>query len=138
MNENAKQAKVAKVLTQYKVILNVGARDGINVGDDFIIYRIGDEVQDPDTGESLGVYEEIIGRGTVTHLQDAISTLESSDVKQSGRKVIKRYRPADQIVGLASLFSNSPTEEIIEEPEGEAKPFSYARVGDYAKIIPDW
>lgn len=138
MSDPIKQPKVAKVLTQYKVLLNVGIRDGFELGDDFLIYRVGEEVLDPDTGESLGAYEEVIGRGTITHIQDAMCTLESSDVKNSGRKVIKKYKPASQLAPfsqLAGLFSDSTTEEIIEEGENITRPFSYAQVGDYAKLL---
>ncbi|WP_439559902.1 hypothetical protein [Roseinatronobacter sp.] len=134
MNEVVKQPKVARVIDQYKVVLNVGACDGIELGDDFIIYRIGDEVNDPDTGESLGAYEEVIGRGTVTHVQKSMCTLESSDVKQSGRKVIKKFNPSRNVsFALAGLLGNVASEEIIEEGENQKRPFSHAAVGDYAK-----
>lgn len=122
--------KVASVISQYRVVLNVGTDDGVQLGDDFILYRITDEIFDPDTGESLGEYEEVIGRGTVTHAQQRICTLESSETKDTGRKVIKRYRSNS----YASLFASlSPSEVVEEEPERQARPFSHAQVGDYAR-----
>jgi hypothetical protein len=132
-----KQAKVAKVVDPFVVVLTVGKSDGVDVGDDFIIYRVGDEIFDPDTGESLGDYEQIVGRGTVTHVQDKICTLESSEVKSSGRKVIRKFSQVNSLSGLLALNAaiGRPSEEIVEEPEKVLRPFSHAEVGDFAKRL---
>ncbi|KYC34466.1 hypothetical protein WA1_51670 [Scytonema hofmannii PCC 7110] len=133
---NSKQAKVAKVVNIYSVVLNVGSNNGVEIGDDYIIYRIGDEILDPDTGESLGEYEKIIGRGTITHVQDKISTLESSEIKDSGRKVIRKFtRTGTSAIWALSNALGSPSEEVIEEPEKIMRPFSNAEIGDHAKRV---
>lgn len=130
---NRKQVKVAKVINQFMVVINAGLVDGVSVGDDYILYRIGEQITDPDTGEALGEYEQIIGRGTITHVQDRISTLESSEIKSSGRKVIKKYRQTPSVWASLALAQGNPSEEVIEEPEKIAQPFSHAEVGDYAR-----
>ena len=43
------------------VIINSGSEAGIKVGDTFVIYRLGEDMKDPDTGESLGAEEKKIG-----------------------------------------------------------------------------
>lgn len=44
-----------------KIIINGGAEDGLKVGDRLMIYRAGEELIDPDTGESLGSEESKVG-----------------------------------------------------------------------------
>lgn len=133
---NDKQVKVAKVINMYTVVLNIGSDDGAQFGDDFIVYRLGEDIIDPDTKESLGAYEQIIGRGTVTHIQKRICTLESSEIKDSGKKVIRKYNPEARNA-LSFLAIANPlmatSEEIIEEPEKSIRPFRDAQIGDYAK-----
>lgn len=126
-----KHAKVAAVISKFKVALNIGKDDGVEVGQDFIIYRQGDIVRDPDSGENLGIFEEVVGRGVVTYVQDRISTLESSEILEGGRKVIRKSLPG--ISGLSGLFVPT-TEEVMQEPD-QIKPFQNAMVGDMAKRI---
>jgi hypothetical protein len=123
-----KQAKVAKVIDEFKVVLNVGTDDGIEANQDFIIYRQGDDITDPDTGESLGTFEEVIGRGVITYVQDRIATLESSDILEGGRKVVRK---ANRFTGIIGMFSPD-TEEVFEMPD-KTKPFKNARIGDLVK-----
>ena len=44
------------------VFLNVGAEAGVSEGDEFDVYRVGDVIKDPDTGEVLGADEKRVGR----------------------------------------------------------------------------
>ena len=133
-----KQPRVAKVLDAYKVILNVGARDGVEIDDEFVLYRIGEDVIDPETDESLGAYEELLGHGRITHVQEAISTLESTDVRTSARKVIRKFSPSaslSALVGLAGVGYGAPSEEIIENGEDEVRPFRNVQVGIFARMV---
>lgn len=124
-----KNIKVAQVVDEYTVVMTAGSQDGISVGDDFILYRLGDEVLDPDTLEPLGVFEEVIGRGAVTHVQERISTLKASEIAEGGRKIIRRSS------GIMSLVQGlRDMEEIIEQPD-RVKPFRHAKVGDFAKAV---
>ncbi len=43
------------------VIINSGSEAGVKVGDRFVIYRLGADMKDPDTGESLGAEETQVG-----------------------------------------------------------------------------
>ncbi|MBZ9854906.1 hypothetical protein LB566_13940 [Mesorhizobium sp. CA13] len=125
-----KQAKVAKVINEYKVVLNIGQEDGVKMHEDFILYRQGEEITDPDSGEKLGVFEEVIGRGIITYVQERIATLESSEMREGGRKVIRK---SSSLSSLQGLFAPT-TEEVVEMPD-QTKPFQRAMVGDLAKRI---
>ena len=68
---------VAKILGKRKVVLNKGSHDGISEGDEFLVFTLGEEIHDPKTGESLGILEEIKGKGKVVHAQDHICTIQT-------------------------------------------------------------
>jgi len=56
-----------------KVWINLGATAGVNVGDEFIVLRKGEELIDPDTGLSLGAEEETVGKIIITEVQAKFS-----------------------------------------------------------------
>jgi curli biogenesis system outer membrane secretion channel CsgG len=58
--------KVLKVNTDGTVIMKPGSEAGVEVGTEFLVFRPGDEIKDPDTGLSLGNEEKQIGRVKVT------------------------------------------------------------------------
>lgn len=60
-----KSGKIAKVEGS-TVWINLGSANGINVGDTFAVYELGEPIKDPDSGEILGQDEKKIGRIRVT------------------------------------------------------------------------
>jgi hypothetical protein len=52
------------------VVINHGSRQGVKVGDQFVVFGIGPHIADPDTGEDLGILERVRGRGEVVHVQE--------------------------------------------------------------------
>ncbi|HPC83701.1 MAG TPA: CsgG/HfaB family protein [Thermoanaerobaculaceae bacterium] len=60
-----KSGKIAKV-EGATVWINLGSANGINVGDTFTVYELGEPIKDPDSGEVLGQDEKKIGRIRVT------------------------------------------------------------------------
>ena len=121
--------RIAHVVDDYTVVLNVGAANGIEIGQTFLIFGLGAEIQDPTTKESLGRLELVRGRGRVKHLQDRLCTITSIETfaTDRGRKVIKR-QGGFSVLGMG-------TEEIIENPSTEQKEFNAPEIGDYAKKI---
>tara|TARA_R110001592_G_scaffold167023_3_gene402311 strand:- start:1796 stop:2218 length:423 start_codon:yes stop_codon:yes gene_type:complete len=130
-------ASVAKVIDEFTVVINRGRGDGIAVGSRFLIFGIGDEIIDPETGKSLGQLELVKGIGTVTHVQDAMSTLQSSKTKKPAPVVrtTTKKNPYGSI-GIASLLGGM-SEETQEEHTGEpiSLPFNDPQVGDRARPI---
>ena len=81
--------KIAKV-EGGSVFLNVGAEAGVKEGDTFDVYRVGNVIKDPDTGEVLGSDETKVGRVKITKVMGArLST--ASVVSGSG------FKPGDMI-----------------------------------------
>ena len=51
----------------YDDFINAGSEAGVQVGDEFVVYRAGEELIDPDTGISLGTVDSKIGVIKVTN-----------------------------------------------------------------------
>jgi curli biogenesis system outer membrane secretion channel CsgG len=49
--------------------VNAGSEAGVKEGDEFGVYRVGEQIKDPDTGEVLGVNEMKVGRVKITSVR---------------------------------------------------------------------
>ena len=67
------EGKVAKILDDKTLVLNVGRAAGVTQGTVFCIYAPVDDVTDPDTGESLGAWEAVKGYVQATHPQERLT-----------------------------------------------------------------
>src|SRR5262249_49633361 len=54
--------------------ISVGQRDGVVAGVELMVYREGEELKHPKTGEVLGRTEKAVGRLTITDVAEAYST----------------------------------------------------------------
>ena len=73
----SKEAKVVKVLSPNEIVVNLGSADGVDSTSRFLVFTLGGELKDPDTGESLGVLEIVRGRGEAKHVQERLTTVRS-------------------------------------------------------------
>lgn len=111
------------------VVINLGRDHGVTEGDKFLIYRYGEEVKDPDTGESLGKVEIVLGRGVVKHIQQSMTTL----VPRTKKRSITKINPG--ISGLPGLMGTPfGKSEVIEQTE-EPEPFDPIYVGDLVRVL---
>ena len=126
------EPRVASVLSEWRVVINKGSDDGVESNDRFLIYGLGDEIIDPETGQSLGALEIVRGRAKVVHLQARLTTLESIMVKNvpGVRKTIKRTNSLT--MNLAGLGGR---EEIEDGPRTEDVPLEDPNIGDFARPI---
>lgn len=51
--------KVVKIINEYRIVVNAGAKDGIKSGDILEVFVVGQMVNDPDTNEELGTLDFI-------------------------------------------------------------------------------
>lgn len=65
--------KVVKRMSNGQVIINRGQDGGLKKGDILSVFSAGEELIDPDTGESLGSSEEYIGEVKVTRINPKIT-----------------------------------------------------------------
>lgn len=130
-----KAIRVAGIIDEYRVVLNVGRKDGVRTDDTFLIYGVGGDIEDPETGENLGVLELIRGRGRIEHLQDAICTIKSTMKRQvpGHKKLYRRERSGG--MGALSILGYPNVEEVEEGARSVDEPFDGAQLGDYARKI---
>ncbi len=65
-----------------QVYINSGRADGEKVGHVYGVYRVGEEMTDPDTGESLGSEEEKVGTAKVVKVNPKYSIAETKAAVQ--------------------------------------------------------
>ncbi len=127
------EAKVVKIVDDFKLAINKGSDDGITKNDIFIIFEKGEELFDPETNESLGFLEIPKLKMRVFNIQDRLTLLESMETqtitdrkikktikKQSNGKndVYRRIAAVGTVAGLLGL-DDDETETIIEEEPKE-------------------
>lgn len=106
--------KVVKVIDNCNIVINRGHRDGVTKDTRFLVYRLGEELFDPDTYESLGFLELVSGEGKPGHIQEHMTTLHTAKTFVRKTKTVKKSSP------YASIFSG--TEETYD-PEVTDVPF---------------
>ena len=131
-----KKIRVVEVLDEYRIVINRGSDDGIKDGYRFIIYDLGNEIFDPDTGESLGRIENVQGIGKVTHLQPKIATLTSDQYIQDKPTVTTKRTSSDTTQHYTGLQLPKTTTEEIAVPPLRKVSFAPGIIGALAKYIP--
>lgn len=128
MNEQKEEmmiARVAKVVDNFRLVINKGAVDHVGIGDVFLIYEQIEDITDPVDDTFLGPIEVIKGRGKVIHTQERVALLESFF-----RGPARWKKPRRTFIGS---FGIQPVEN--EEMLGDLEPFKAPRRGDYAKQV---
>ena len=81
------EGKIARILDEYNVVINVGRRHGVREGMPFVIFATSEnEVKDPDTGEVLGRLETVKGYVSAVHVQDGLSICAIQPLTKGGVK----------------------------------------------------
>ncbi len=70
-------AKIAKV-DGGQIFVNAGSEAGLKEGTEFDVYRVGDIIKDPDTGEILGANETKVGRVKIVTIRGARLSLATA------------------------------------------------------------
>ncbi len=102
-----KEGIVISEINETDVVINLGKRDGINKGDVFLLYNIGEELFDPETNENLGALEIVCGEGKVIHLQEKMATLQSNRYEVLSSKVVT----TNENNGWSKVFGGTQKEE---------------------------
>jgi curli biogenesis system outer membrane secretion channel CsgG len=84
----ASAVKIIKI-TGNQLYINSGGADGEKVGRTYSIYRTGEEMTDPDTGESLGSEEEKIGTAKVVKVTPKYSIAETKNLSVNKTDILR-------------------------------------------------
>lgn len=78
----AVEGKVAKILNGGEIVINRGRNDGVRVGMAFEVFAPeGEEVWDPDTGETLGTVEDVKAKAEVTEVKERFAVARLYEVQ---------------------------------------------------------
>jgi curli biogenesis system outer membrane secretion channel CsgG len=76
------EGKIIKVEGD-KAWINMGTMSGLQVGDKFEIYNVGEALVDPDTGQVLGVDETMTGSGEIVEVKERFSIMAFTGTAQA-------------------------------------------------------
>lgn len=127
-------AKVVHVQDNYTVVINAGSLRDVKPGKRFLLVGLGEVIVDPDTNEELERLEVVRGTGVVTHVQDKIATLRSSEYDKSPEeKEIKKVTSRGGFAILAGVPQDTVT-ETVKPGEPILREFRGVQVGDFAIV----
>ena len=116
------RGKIARVLNSREVAINKGADDGVEIGMIFkILSTKGSEIQDPDTGETLGSVDMAKTSVKVTSVQERIAVASTYRTRRvnvggSGLSSIRLFEPPKWETRLETLkIDKAAVEELSEE-----------------------
>ncbi len=124
--------KVIRIFDESTLLVNIGNKEGFKVGNRVFVVEKGDEITDPDTGESLGVLEMVKAELVAADVQERISILKtalSRDVDANLPLSARMVRASVRYEGALGKMSIAPG-----EISGLPSP-SPVRVGDTVRRI---
>jgi len=111
MNIERMEGKVAKILGEYSIVINVGRDNGVVNGMVFVVFvQSDDEIKDPDSGKVLGKLEHVKDYIFVSHVQDKFSTCIAGEKEASSRE--------DESHGAQTLSGAMMAESMTARPKG--------------------
>ena len=111
-------ARIAKILEGGRLVINRGAEHGVTAGAAYLVYQQGDEIHDPETGDSLGHLEIVKGRAVVTQVQAKLSVLSLE-----GKAPERQLTLSEMMATLSGTGEDEDDHEILVE------------VGDFARLL---
>jgi len=99
------EGRVAEIKDQYQIVINKGTEHGVENGMRFVIYEIGDELTDPDTGNSLGKIEYAKAKVKVTYVREKYAIAET-------------YETENRLIGLTLLAGERKKLPLSDEDKG--------------------
>jgi Flagellar assembly protein T, C-terminal domain len=143
----AVEGKVAKVLGNNEIVINRGRSEGVRQGMLFEIFALeGEEVWDPDTGETLGTVEDIKAHAEVSEVKErlAVARLQNArdtfgamnlgEMQENLQRIIGQMFGEDvRIQGFGSTPAADPDLESMFG--GPLQDLSKVQVGDAVREI---
>ena len=106
--------KIAKILSEKALIINLGTKDEVDINDIIHIIHIGEEVSDPDNEKkSLGNLEYVKAILRVTHTQETMSTCAPFTLPEKQDAMSSLYRTVSSDMARVAM-EKSPYGENSE------------------------
>lgn len=111
-------------LTDYfRLLINVGDADDVKIGERVLVFSLGQQMNDPETNESLGHFEVVRGYGRVTSVQTRMSVIDSSKTK-----TVQYQKPQN----INSVIMGTQIEYGQRE---DPAPFTKPQIGDLIRFV---
>ena len=95
------EGKIAKIIDEQHVIVNVGKSHGVKQDMGFTVFALGDVVADPESGEPLERWELPKGRIVAMHVQEKISICMSEPQKKEAKQDVD---PSTQVLSADMIY----------------------------------
>jgi hypothetical protein len=69
------------------VMIDLGAEQGLAAGDTFVLFRRGEEILHPRSGERIGWQKDVLGRIRLVTTEESLATGELTHVKERGIEI---------------------------------------------------
>ena len=127
------RGKVARVLNEREIAINIGAAHGVDVGMYFDVMDACEDIRDPDTDEVLGSIERPRVRVKITYVQDKLavaSTYKSKQINIGGvslypglgyGRIARALMPPNWVTKYESLKKSGDTPDILDEDDSSVK-----------------
>ena len=144
----AVEGKVAKILGDNEIVINRGRNEGVRPGMVFEVFAPeGEEVWDPDTGETLGTVEDVKAHAEVTEVKDRLAVARLQNTRAPfgamnlGEMQENLQRIFGQMFGEDVRIQGFGTPSSGDDPDlesmfgGPLEDLSKVQVGDAVKEI---
>ncbi len=108
------EGKVAAIIDDTTLVLNVGTDQGVQEGMAFAIFALHGEIEDPDSGQSLGRWEAVKARVVATHVQECLCTVRAPVIGEA--PVVGDTRPLSAMMVEHSV-ARAPGQEQWQRME---------------------
>jgi hypothetical protein len=143
------EGKIAKVLGNNEVVVNRGREHGVRHGMVFEIFTPGgDEVWDPDTGETLGTVEDVKAKAEITEVKDKLSVarlqggdnpfgaMNMGDMQENLQRMFgQMFGDNVQVQGFGTGGGQDDNDDLESMFGGPLEDLSQVQVGDAAREI---
>ncbi len=144
----AVEGKVAKILGNNEIVINRGRNEGVRAGMMFEVFAPGgEEVWDPDTGETLGTVEDVKARAEVTEVKERLAvarlqnaetpfgTLNIGEMQENLQRIFGQMFGDDVRVQGFGMNPGGDAEDLESMFGGPLKDLSKVQVGDAVREI---
>ncbi len=129
MIENRLRGKIAQLLSDRELVINIGARDGVAKGMRFSVLAAAQlEIRDPDTNELLGTIDREKTRVEAIDVQDRITVCQTYETTQmSGNPFLEVY--ASRMVQKRLMIAESQLPGPLPLDD------NYVKIGDVVRQV---
>jgi hypothetical protein len=138
------QGKVAGVLNERELVINVGSNSGVQKGMKFAVFANEEtKLYDPETGDLLGIIDREKVRVRATEVKEKLSICRTYRELTIGGGPLREYVESQGYLGLSHLFDlpRRVPETLRVDKSAYLPPLSeeesYVKIGDRVVQVPE-